>query len=826
MILNKKCMEIVNTVINAGNCNHLSRLDCMQLVDQKTIDSVILPILLFWDPLEQPCKTFICPLCHQDGNPNSRLHRPQTLFDSWEAGSSNSMMPRKIWDVNWFIALVGRRYHRMNSHSVSSYHAGILRQMNPAEVPFILSHDSGLTMEAFDLVNRLVDHGNSFSVTQKIFTEGIIDKYHRRNAFFLPNKYEFNEITDEAITRPPSEQFLRGCFLYNYNMYKKVYNEKMQSINCEYLSCDHTFKVATNIGYLDQNKKWVKVVDSLFLFMNEKGQILGYKMCKGTSFNLVEDIFKDLSVRNPHITHIYLDNCCTWKHKLAEFFPNAIVKLDLFHAVQRLVKTISKRHPYCQDMCKELTLVFRDINDTGDERSKPTPPPNQIIKNMETFLTTWENVEFKGWKVLTSKFLKHWDNLKVHVDLGCLSGIPVGHGTNKNENLHRQMRILLPRNRLGVDTAEALFNSLFYYHNERKKTKIGTKGQQVNIKHVWPIWQFAKEEHHFGISDAPVNNNIDFDEPFLIDSLYMHDDEDIPCEHADHNGYNVKESISGRTRRIIAIAKQFKEIQAKMNSDLLYRLFGTNGFASLPADVWQPMEYLQAQEIDNNFPIDSIMQTLGLAQMRHSGPFVDTIAQQLSDMLRYTDVSSKYQSFLERSGIRKDSPTETIISNLFSIIEDELQFNEDDYEVYCEDKTQSHPEALANSLGIMIVLVPACFGMPFLPIAPRQGLAIQNTFYVWCGPNKTQFTSLISMVTGPTKTSCRCGRRSKKEDSSHCQYNDNCSCLTRGIKCGKSCFCKRCQNGRPETFSSKRRRRIQPCLSQTSTLTSFSAARV
>ena len=49
-------------------------------------------------------------------------------------------------------------------------------------------------------------------------------------------------------------------------------------------------------------------------------------------------------------------------------------------------------------------------------------------------------------------------------------------GTNKNENIHRQLRSFVP-NKLGVETAKALVTHIFYAHNMKLVNKI-----------VPPIW--------------------------------------------------------------------------------------------------------------------------------------------------------------------------------------------------------------------------------------------------------------------------------------------------------------------------------------------------
>ena len=46
---------------------------------------------------------------------------------------------------------------------------------------------------------------------------------------------------------------------------------------------DHTFKVACNIGIKRKSdNKWEKMFDSLFCVLNDKGQVMGWQLTKGT----------------------------------------------------------------------------------------------------------------------------------------------------------------------------------------------------------------------------------------------------------------------------------------------------------------------------------------------------------------------------------------------------------------------------------------------------------------------------------------------------------------------------------------------------------------
>ena len=130
------------------------------------------------------------------------------------------------------------------------------------------------------------------------------------------------------------------CFLAEFLNHEKYYLKEMTCIPVsETISFDHTFKVAMNIGYLREDSKWISQYDGLFI---GNGQV----STKGTSFAHVKSLLQDL-LKRPHqqIKTIYVDGCCKLRAKIKSVFgPNIMVKLDLFHAVQRITKTLSKKH--------------------------------------------------------------------------------------------------------------------------------------------------------------------------------------------------------------------------------------------------------------------------------------------------------------------------------------------------------------------------------------------------------------------------------------------------------------------------------------------------
>ncbi len=68
------------------------------------------------------------------------------------------------------------------------------------------------------------------------------------------------------------------------------------------------------------------------------------------------------------------------------------MKLDLFHAVSRVVTQMPKRHLFHAACSHDFAHVFRDCEDLGIYRRKPIPSSEKIMKKL---------AEFEKWKTIT-----------------------------------------------------------------------------------------------------------------------------------------------------------------------------------------------------------------------------------------------------------------------------------------------------------------------------------------------------------------------------------------------------------------------------------------
>ena len=241
------------------------------------------------------------------------------------------------------------------------------------------------------------------------------------------------------------------------------------------LSLDHTFKVSSNIGYCRPDNKWVTLYSSVFMCMNGVGQVVGWQFTSTTSIDEVHALLTRIKNRaQDQNIQIFVGNCCTVRNKLQDIFStNADIKLDVFHAIQRITRKLPKRHPFFQACKDDLKLLVRDRSDSGQQRKQDTTSPKHMMENLEHFEEKWTLCNKDGWNIISDGAKIELTSLKSHIQKGCLSDIRPGSGTNRNEALHRRINPSFSnRSRIGLPLALALLTLLLYVHNTRIEEKI------------------------------------------------------------------------------------------------------------------------------------------------------------------------------------------------------------------------------------------------------------------------------------------------------------------------------------------------------------------
>ncbi len=460
------------------------------------IEHYFLPDVLLWDPFQQyPLlfkEVFMCP---EDG-----CGLPMK-FLTWQDGSKARYNPRTLYGVNGIVLLVGQIFRCSSGHLVTTYDPRRLSVFPDRScLPFMLLHKCGLTVELVDFIFVLASQGTSFKDIHQAIKGNCQARYHRSQIAYWCTTYGSGVSPGPAlpITFPEfgqqtvSNDIMMNSFVVKAKELENFFATTMSSLMGTHLSCDHTFKLAKHIGIM-RDGSWVSQYDTLFILINDKGEVLYWQLTKGTAFSTVQDGLKSLNDRiighKKLVEIILIDNCCTWRKKLVEMFGEQTqIKLDLFHAVKRVSSAASKKHPAFHPFLNDFRLVFRSLGDSGLCRTKSTPPPHVLLSNLESFLKKWTNISQQmPTPILTQAVQKQINQLRQHMEKGCLSCIPPGLGTNKNENLHRCINKRLAGQRLGVDLAVALLSTFFHLWNIKRSDK----------DNISPVAEFYKSLSQF-----------------------------------------------------------------------------------------------------------------------------------------------------------------------------------------------------------------------------------------------------------------------------------------------------------------------------------------
>ena len=88
-----------------------------------------------------------------------------------------------------------------------------------------------------------------------------------------------------------------------------------------YISTDHTFKVAVNLGYVRPDGRWITQFEAILI---DKGQIISWQLTETTSF---DEVLPNLTALKGRLEKehscpkiICVDNCCTVRNKLCSIF--------------------------------------------------------------------------------------------------------------------------------------------------------------------------------------------------------------------------------------------------------------------------------------------------------------------------------------------------------------------------------------------------------------------------------------------------------------------------------------------------------------------------
>lgn len=167
------------------------------------------------------------------------------------------------------------------------------------------------------------------------------------------------------------------------------------------------------------------------------------------------------------LNRILVDDCCKVRTMYQSVFPEVEVKLDLFHAVQRVTKVIPKGFEFSKRLAKDFGIIFQQNGDCGEVQKMSTPSPPVLVENLYNLRKRWNT--FLSLEEM-NRARSEIDRLNAHIRKGCLSRLKPGEGTESNERLHKNLNksLLCGATMVGPEIAMAIISLIFYVSNCKK----------------------------------------------------------------------------------------------------------------------------------------------------------------------------------------------------------------------------------------------------------------------------------------------------------------------------------------------------------------------
>lgn len=796
-------------------------------------EELIFPPVIIWDPYVSGLLHRTCVDC------NNNVERR-----AWKLGQSAALEPRLVHDIDSIIVLVSSVYFCPNGHTYLTTDPRVLQLITPECVPFILLHRTGFLKSFVNKVVCLVKEGlgivaiERFISSQRKVTEiNILTQV--MNCLCLPELTACKTLS--TLVNPcPSNDIICKCFITEFLINQQKYNYAMSQIMAtDIISFDHTFKVAANIGYLRSDGKWVTQYNSVMIVMNEGGQVMGWQFTKTTSMDEVKRLF--LNIRNRIVDLekliIIADNCCSVKGKLSEVFgSNMAVKLDLFHAVQRVTKKLPKKHPMYKLCTDDLRLVFRKSTDLGYTRADPTADFTTILNNMDRFIRKWSECELHGSKIMNEAALKETTLLKTHIKKGCLSELPTGAGTNRNERLHQYLRPHFSHTRLGLSMALALMTILLYNYNCKVlEKKTGLVQKPIQFEHDTPT------DFQFGIVDKEVQQSLWGSQKCLsgrnINTIVGNIDEISQAVELSSSLSDIitVEDIMNILEKALHLTSLVSVIST--SSLLRYQFFpfmssvGTLYFSNINASATSSTRLdslieswkMRRHSVNKDGNCCFVSAAIGLQHVHRNNTSLSLLLPNFN-----FDCTITLSEQL-RSAVVTEWKTNKDCYSAFMADENDLEKEADRFQqlgFFASDLGDSVVHAIANAISMQLIVFTSQESFPVIHIPPRQIKCGEPIYLAFTSTGCGHYDAVLkrdniqqestASANSPDKF-CTCGKNAKSS-TNNCvpiltKYTTTirCWCLRNEKKCTELCRCRSCDNqyGRQPGISQPQRKRLR-----------------
>ena len=238
------------------------------------LEDFLQPFIILWNP-NITYHEDVLQRCVTCGSPYTMMY--------WNDGSSAGREPRVIQSMDNIVYLVSAVYVCCNNHRLLA-HDPIIQKCFPIQtvIPFVLLHKTGFTRDFAGMCVSLVRNGMNFYAIESLVIERRMEIYATGISHFRLNKQFKNyqaegeeRFSDSLLSKCPSNSVIATLFVALFLDNESRYLHEIEKITVgKTISFDHTFKVASNIGYCRSDNVRVTQYDSMFIVMNQEGKIV------------------------------------------------------------------------------------------------------------------------------------------------------------------------------------------------------------------------------------------------------------------------------------------------------------------------------------------------------------------------------------------------------------------------------------------------------------------------------------------------------------------------------------------------------------------------
>ena len=164
-------------------------------------------------------------------------------------------------------------------------------------------------MQCVSLVVSLIGEGKKISSVENALCETRRETFYRNVlcSVKLTNKIakstsvlKFENSINGMVC--PGRKILLSVFLQNFWKHELYYRRRMHEIGIsdDWICCNHSFKSVMKVGIYQRyndNSKWVKQFKSLFIVLNDIGQVLSWQLADDTSHDTVYEALNEINQR-------------------------------------------------------------------------------------------------------------------------------------------------------------------------------------------------------------------------------------------------------------------------------------------------------------------------------------------------------------------------------------------------------------------------------------------------------------------------------------------------------------------------------------------------